>query len=189
MGNIPLCLFDKDTFTDLQDNKFLEHFAHKFPLAQFPQLGLWRLLQPCTEIISAAILLLRRQNNMMIHPKTSTGATGISLPVTLANKHPFLPGLQGAHQHMERANLFLAFAVALWEGSYIQNCMPLSGVAIKAMLCWVAKCMVTQGLRDPRCVDPAQHQLDEAFTSYFCHCCNHNPAPRPQQALLSSTVL
>ena len=54
---------------------------------------------------------------------------------------------------------------------------------------WVAGCMVTRGLRDPRRADPAQHHLDIAFSSYFRRCSAQDPAPRPQLALPSSTVL
>jgi len=49
--------------------------------------------------------------------------------------------------------------------------------------------MVTRGFRDPRRTDPAQHRLDATFSSFLRRCRNHDPAPRPQQALPSSTIL
>ena len=49
--------------------------------------------------------------------------------------------------------------------------------------------MVTRGLRDPRRTDPGQHNLDECFSSYIRRCKSLDPAPQPQQALPSSTIL
>lgn len=104
MGDIPSRSFDHNKFTKHQDTEFLAHFArkfsleafptppeflttfaHQFPLEHFPQNVSWRLLQPRAEIVSAAILLLRGQNDLTIHPATSTGHAGVGLPVTLAN--------------------------------------------------------------------------------------------------------
>lgn len=49
--------------------------------------------------------------------------------------------------------------------------------------------MVTHGLSDPRRADPAQHHLDVAIASYIDRCKKEDPAPRPQLALPSSTIL
>lgn len=97
--------------------------------------------------------------------------------------------MQGANQHLERANLFLAFAVAMREGSYIHRRKPASGETIEEALRWVAQCMVTRGLRDPHFTDPGQHHLDASFSTYYRSCKAGDPPPHPQQAFPSSTSL
>ena len=49
--------------------------------------------------------------------------------------------------------------------------------------------MVTRGFADPRRTDPAQHRLDKDISDYIQLCSKADPAPRPQQALPSTTVL
>jgi hypothetical protein len=49
--------------------------------------------------------------------------------------------------------------------------------------------MVTRGLADPRRADPSQHRLDKELSDYITFCSSKDPAPRPQQALPSSTIL
>jgi len=49
--------------------------------------------------------------------------------------------------------------------------------------------MVSFGLRDPRRSDPAQHHLDVCLTAYIKRCKKEDPAPRPQLAIPSSTIL
>lgn len=89
MGDIPSRSFDNDgqtpQFLNDADDEFLQYFANKFPLSDYPQLGSWRLVRPRPEIVSAAILLLRGQNDTTIHPAASIGDAGVALPVTLAN--------------------------------------------------------------------------------------------------------
>ncbi len=49
--------------------------------------------------------------------------------------------------------------------------------------------MVHHRLRDPRRADPAQHHLDKCIAAYIDRCSKEDPAPRPQLAVPSSTVL
>jgi len=49
--------------------------------------------------------------------------------------------------------------------------------------------MVCHRLRDPRRADPAQHNLDVAVSAYIARCKKEDPAPRPQLAIPSSTIL
>jgi len=49
--------------------------------------------------------------------------------------------------------------------------------------------MVTRGLADPRRSDPSQHLLNKDLSDYLKSCTKADPAPRPQQALPSSTIL
>ena len=89
MGDIPSRSYDNDNKTPCfphgEDNQFLQYFSHRFPLSSHPQLGSWRLVRPRPEIVSAAILLLRGQNDLTIHPAVSIGDAGVALPTTLAN--------------------------------------------------------------------------------------------------------
>jgi len=49
--------------------------------------------------------------------------------------------------------------------------------------------MVSNGFRDPRRADPAQHSLDVSISSLQARYTKEDPAPRPQLALPSSTIL
>lgn len=49
--------------------------------------------------------------------------------------------------------------------------------------------MVVRGFADPRRANPSQHLLDKDLADYLKLCKKQDPAPRPQQALPSSTVL
>ncbi len=64
------------------DEEFLTEFQRRFPLP--PQLGSWRLVQPRTEIISAAFSILRNQIDYRTHPATVIGDSGLGLPYTVA---------------------------------------------------------------------------------------------------------
>ena len=64
------------------DHAYLTEFQRRFPLP--PQLGSWRLVQPRTEIISAAFSILRNKIDWSIQPGTEIGNSGLGLPVTVA---------------------------------------------------------------------------------------------------------
>ena len=102
-------------------------------------------------------------------------------------QHPFLPDLQQPHQHVERGNLFLAFALALREGEYDQGTQA-SSATVEKTLRECALCMSQWGLLDPRRRDPAQKHLDKSFSDAYRRWKDEDPAPRPQQALPNSTV-
>jgi hypothetical protein len=73
-------------------------------------------------------------------------------------QHPFLTRLQGTDQHLERSNLFLAFACALQNGEY-HNGRRASGSQITETLRWCAQCVVDRGFADPRRANQGQHNL------------------------------
>jgi len=84
--------------------------------------------------------------------------------------------------------LFLAFAAALRDGEYIDGGKRASGATIEEALRWVAQCMVTRGLDDPRRAYQGQHSLDRRFSTYYRTCKDEDPPSRPQLALPSSTI-
>jgi hypothetical protein len=149
---------------------FLQEFSKRHPLP--PQLGWWRLVHPTAEIAPPSSNAYWQRWYWFAHD---------------VGRHPLLIRLQGTDPHLERSNLFLAFACAMRNGEYHNGLRP-SASQITEMLRWCAHCMVANGLADPKRATPGQHNLVRAFSSCYEKCKRVDPPPEPQQALPNSTV-
>ena len=72
----------EEGYPDADDDAFLTEFVERFPLP--PQLHYWTLVRPSTEILSAAISLLRKQVKDHVPGTATIGSFGVSLPTSLA---------------------------------------------------------------------------------------------------------
>ena len=106
---------------------------------------------------------------------------------TSRNQDPFFARLRGHHHQLERSQLFLAFAGALRQGK-LHGGHPPSGTSVETTLREVAQFLVHRGLGDPRRSTVGQANLDKNFSSALKRWKDEDPAPKPQQALPSSTV-
>jgi hypothetical protein len=83
MGDIPLCLFEEG-FPEGMDEQFLAHFTDQFPLplpfSPNSQPGSWRLVTPPSRIISAMISLLQKTPNTSEDPTATIGDSGYAIP-------------------------------------------------------------------------------------------------------------
>jgi len=85
-GDFPSCSYEQQWPNDNNDTAFLAEFSRRYPLpAIFLQHGSWRLVQPISEIASAAFCILRNQYDSVPLPTTPTGDGGVALPPMLAN--------------------------------------------------------------------------------------------------------
>jgi hypothetical protein len=148
-----------------------------------------RLLETCPAPSRNRLrsLFVASQRPRYVHPSGNTYWRRWGRFAYDVGQHPFLPGLQGKTQHLERSNLFMAFAVALRRGQY-HNGGNVSSATVAETLRWCAGCMVEHGLADPRRTNPGQHHLDQCFSKQLDKWKQADPAPKPQQALPSSTV-
>ena len=103
------------------------------------------------------------------------------------NQHPYLADLQSPADHVERVDVFLAFAVALRKG-HLGDRQPASGSAITTTLRECAKVLHSRGFADPRRRHPSDHGLDPAIKGFLSRCCAGDPSPERQLALPASTV-
>jgi hypothetical protein len=103
------------------------------------------------------------------------------------NQDPRFLHLQGDTHHLECSELLLAFAGSLRQGK-LHGGRPPSRTSIKMTLLEVAKFLDSRGLGDPRRSTPGQPFLDTQFVDILRQWKMENPAPRPQQALPSSTI-
>jgi hypothetical protein len=102
-------------------------------------------------------------------------------------QHPLLPNTQTPTRHLERTLLFLASAVAMWQGRF-HNDKCVRGAEVERALRECAQLMVAQGLEDPQKTDPANHCLARSITTYITSCKNDDPPALPQQAIPSSVI-
>ena len=102
-------------------------------------------------------------------------------------QHPYLLGLQGTSQHLERSHLFLAFAAALRNG-FLEHGQTSSALKIERTLLYCGKALGDRGYADPRRAIQGQHPLDPRFTAYLNKCKREDPPALQQQALPSSTI-
>jgi len=85
-SDFPSCSYEQQWPNDDDDAAFLAEFSRRYPLpAIFSQHGSWRLVQPISEIASAAFCILRNQYDSVPLPTTPTGDGGVALPPMLAN--------------------------------------------------------------------------------------------------------
>jgi hypothetical protein len=81
----------------------------------------------------------------------------------------------------------MAFAGSLGQGKLHGGRAP-SSMVIESMLREVARFLDSRGLGNPRRSNLGQIFLDTQFSDMICRWKVEDPAPRPQQALPSSTI-
>ena len=100
---------------------------------------------------------------------------------------PFLWNLRGASKHLERRNVFLAFAVALREGQ-LEDGNTSSGAKVEKYLQVCGRALEQMGYSDPRKSAPGQDRLDRVISSYISKCKEKDPPPRRQIALPNTLI-
>ena len=103
------------------------------------------------------------------------------------NQDPYLARTQGAGGHLERKHVFLAFAVALREGS-LHHGKPASGATVERTPRISGQIMVERGFADPRRQYGDQTNLDPALTRFLQRCRDADPPVQRQQTVPSSLV-
>ena len=85
-GDFPSRSYEQSWPNDSDDSAFFTEFSRRYPLPNtLSQHGSWRLVQPTSEIASAAFSILRNQYASARPQTTSTGDVGVALPPMLAS--------------------------------------------------------------------------------------------------------
>jgi hypothetical protein len=102
-------------------------------------------------------------------------------------RHPTLYALQQQTDHLERAELFMAFARAVRDGEFDHGKRASHSKVTKTLQC-CASYMVDHGFADPRRQDPSQKEFDPSFRRLLKRYKQEDPPPKRQLALPVSTI-
>jgi hypothetical protein len=102
-------------------------------------------------------------------------------------QHPCLIGIQGPDHHLERADVFMAFAVALRQGE-LDGGAHASHSKIKTTLQYCASYMVNHGYTDPRRRLAGQSNYAPDFRRLMKRFKRADPPPKRQLALPVTTI-